>query len=224
MLGEMASQIPTSFVPQKPFRQESRGVSAAGGDLLFSIGTMSFTASLLLAGAVFGYSLYLEGERDKKTAELISVQQNINREEIIELSALSNRIMFGKDLLENRVAPSIVFSYLEDHIGKNVRFNTLSLSLDDGKMLVEISGEAKNFNALAYQASLFAEDRTLKEQVFKDITVGEKGSIPFKLVGHLDVADVLASTYALPVSEETVPTELEETDTTLSTTTTEEIP
>lgn len=190
----MASTVPTSFVPQKPLRQQVRntGGSGGGGNVFMFAGVVILLSSLVLAGIVFAYKLYLTRERDMKTQEVLSFQQIDNQGEVEELSRLSDRIRIGKTLLESRIAPTVIFDYFSANTTAGVRFMSFSMSMKGDEVLLDMKGSARNFNALAYQANVFGQSDFVRSQLFSDITIGEKGEVSFSFGGIIKKSDILA--------------------------------
>lgn len=212
----MAENIPTSFVPKKPLRQVKRKSHA--GTSVFSIaGILILVASIVLAGLVFGYNIFLKEELTKKTNQVAALQASINEKSVEDLSRLSDRIKIGQGLVENRVATSQVLDFLQTNTLQNVQFKELQLTEDQNEFVFEAGGVAKSFNAMAYQSEVFAKSSLIKDQIFSDIKVDENGNVTFKFSGRILPADILASKSNLDIAPSTDTTGNTNTDATSTT-------
>lgn len=176
----MPSKVPTSFVPKQPVRTvrrpQSGGLNILGIFSLFILGGV-----VALSGAVFGYNLYLTQQKNAKAAEVERLRTGADSALIEELTRLSKRLVVGKDILANHVAPSSVFSFLERDTVDGVRFNDFDLEISpNGEGKLTMKGTAKDFNALAFQAKTFGKNIFLRNQIFSDISVSEEtGEVNF---------------------------------------------
>ncbi|MCX6786318.1 MAG: hypothetical protein NTU85_00655 [Candidatus Kaiserbacteria bacterium] len=179
--------IPTSFVPRpasatpQKFRSNFTG---AFGFIAYSVlGTV-----FVLALVVFFYNQILINRQSAKDAELTKAEQNIDLASVDSFIRLRDRLTYGKDLLSSHVAFSGFFSSLEKIMPATIRFSSLHLSVgDNGKVIFEGSGTAKNFNALAAASTAFAHDGRIKDAIFSNIVVKAKdNSVSFKLTATID--------------------------------------
>lgn len=177
--------IPTSFVPKQPVQSTPRFRSSGGNTFLF-IASILLGISVLGSLGVFAYEQYLMGIRDTKKAEVESVQKNIDSTAVEDFIKTRDRFKSAMTLLDSHVVSSQFFDLLEDMTLQNVRFNSLSLKLeDDHTAKISMEGVARTFNALAAQSSEFAKEDRLKRAIFSDITVDLKDQVTFSFSAEL---------------------------------------
>jgi len=79
------------------------------------------------------------------------------------------------------------FDALESLTLQNVQFTDMKLSVaGDHTATLEMTGTAKNFNALAAQSNAFAADKRIKRAIFSDITITDSKLVSFKLSADVD--------------------------------------
>ena len=178
--------IPTSFVPHSAVREQRYR-----GDYIGAFGFFAYTVFvfvLILTFSVFVYGRILDADLAAKNKKIDDARQAINTDAIKEFVRLSQRLNASDSLLEGHVAFSRFFSTLATIMPTTVRFNTLHVSFGtDGTPLVEGSGVAKSFNALAATSQAFADDGNIKDAIFSDLQVNnQNNSVSFTLSATLD--------------------------------------
>lgn len=178
----MPSTIPTSFVPKQPVRAAVSTGSGGLTSIYFVIALVVFLVTLLLAGAVFAYGAYLTRAKEVRIADLGSYQSVVREDTANELSRLSTRMAVAKELLNNHVYFSSVFSLLETLTATSVRFSSANLSLaPDGSGMLSLAGVARDFNAVAFEAEVLGRDPAINSPVFSNLEVGEDGNVSFSV-------------------------------------------
>lgn len=143
--------------------------------------------SILAAGAVFGYQLYLKGALSSKSAQLDAAQQSIDVDKVEGFIRLKNRLSSVKQLLDQHIELTNFLDVLEARTLQTVRFNSLTVTVaTDRSALVEMAGTARSFNALAAQSSAFAAEKRIKRAIFSGITVNANGTVSFNLTATID--------------------------------------
>lgn len=156
--------------------------------------------SVVSAGGVFLYGTYLEGVRDTKIQELDGAKREINASTVEEFIRLRDRFVSARGILDNHVVFSGFFNILEERTLQNVRFSSLTFTFnEDGIPEIEMSGEARSFNALAAQSRTLNEERRFKRAIFSDITVNANNTVSFSLSAQLDPSVLLMQQVSLPV-------------------------
>lgn len=196
--------IPTSFVPKQPVTTHARN-QKSGQSVFFFIAAAIAGISALVAAGVFGYELYLKNGRDAKSAELAQAQQAVDLDMVEGFIRLRNRLAEVDRILDTHIELSVFFDTLEKKTLQTVRFNTLSLSVNDDRSAeVTMDGVARSFNALAAQSSTIASEKRIKRAIFSDIGVNTNGTVSFKLTAVLDPR-LITSAEAFPGIPETTP-------------------
>lgn len=179
--------IPTSFVPKQPVRTTQK-FSSSGGNILLTISTVLLVASLIAAGAAFGYKEYLTGVLSSKSTALEAAQSMVDKDAVSEFVRTRDRLQLAKELLDSHIAASRFFKLLESETLANVRFGSLSFDVaDDGSAEITLQGTARTFNALAAQSSRLAEEKLIKRAIFSEISVNQDTDlVNFSLTADLD--------------------------------------
>ena len=142
--------------------------------------------TVLSAIGVFGYQKLLESTLAGKKAELTEAQSKINESTIQEFIDLRNRLTSGRELLANHIVTTQFLDVLESLTLQTVRFTSMDLVIAaDRSARLEMSGTARNFNALAAQSNAFAGDKRIKRAIFSSITV-EDGAVTFEMTADID--------------------------------------
>lgn len=198
---DLPPTIPTSFVPHSAAMAQ-RGFRF---DFMSAFGVFAYLVFFVVAGlavGVFIYSSMLETTRDSMSAQLKKVEESIEKNTAEDFVRLHNRLSSGKTLLANHVAFSNFFTTLSANLPVTVRFSTLHVSnRDDGRVVLEGSGVAKNFNALAALSKEFAAKGQIKDAIFSRISVNKDNSVTFALAAVIDAELVAFSAAAPPPAE-----------------------
>ncbi len=204
--------IPTSFVPhtntavQRRYTFDFIGIFNVAAYLIFLI-------TLAMAGGVFFYAQVLEGQLKSADAKLAAEQKKIDSTIAQNFVRLDNRLTSATMLLSNHLALSNFFETLGAILPNTVRFSTLRIAVaDGGKVSIEGTGVAKNFNALAAASAGFASDGRIKDAIFSRLSVNKDNSVSFSISATVDSAFVLftgeENTASIMVSTTTSSTEL----------------
>ena len=202
----LSPSIPTSFVPKQPVQPSVREPKA-GWNILWIVALLMLALSVISAGGVFAYGKYLEGVRDTKIQALDSAKREINASTVEEFIRLRDRFISARGILDNHIVFSGFFDILEERTLQNVRFSSLTFTFDeDGIPEIEMSGEARSFNALAAQSRMLNEERRFKRAIFSDITVNANNTVSFSLSAKLDPSVLAMAQVTAPVD---APTDVE---------------
>lgn len=178
--------IPTSFVPKQPVSTHARS-QKSGRSVLLLIAIAVAGISALVAAGVFGYELYLKSARDAKSAELLQAQRSVNLDVVEGFIRLKNRLVEVERMLNDHIELTKFFTVLEAKTLQTVRFNTLSLSVNEDRSAeVTMEGVARSFNALAAQTTAIASEKRIKSAIFSDISVNTNGTVGFSVTATLD--------------------------------------
>jgi hypothetical protein len=118
---------------------------------------------------------------------LVEAKNSFEPEFINTVDRLSKRIEASKKILAAHTAISPVFEFLESDTLAAVRFNDFSYELKDaGVSSISLSGEARNFSAVALQSDIFGKEKFVKSPVFSDLNPNTDGNVAFKFNATLD--------------------------------------
>lgn len=186
--------IPTSFVPKQPVGLITRRPKS-GTNVFLLLSLFVAGAAVVVALATFGYQTYLESSRDTKAAQLKQAEDAIDTDTVEGFIRLRNRLQSSRTILDEHVTLSQLFDVLETRTLKNVRFDSLTISIgDDRGAELQLDGVARSINALAAQSNEFAAEKRIKRAIFSGITPKEDGTISFKLSAEIDPKLVVGGT------------------------------
>jgi hypothetical protein len=169
-----------TFAPGQP--RERKGLS----DLFVLVGIVLFVASIALAIGVFLYAQYLGRSSLSKIDQLERARAAFEPSLIAELTRLDDRMRAAGDVLGTHVAPSAVFSMLEQTTIGTVQYSSLDLDFTDPqRMLMKMEGVAGSVNAIALQADLFSRGGMVTSPIFSNIN-REFDGVHFELSSHIN--------------------------------------
>ena len=187
----MEPQVSASFIPRKPLVAGPSTRSAAGS-LFFVLALLLFIASLVLGGGVFAYGQYLSSALASKTDSLGKARQAYDPSVIESLIRLDARIRGARALMHSHIAPSSIFTFLENVTLQNVNYTSFDYGSQGGRTVsLTLAGVAPDFGTVALQSDAFGTSRVLKDVLFSDINVSDTGRVIFKVQGVMDPSFLL---------------------------------
>jgi hypothetical protein len=160
--------------------------------LFLLVSIILFLVALGLAGWVFLEKKLLiqKINTDKQT---ISTNKNSFETDTIEnMIRLDSRIEIAKQIINNHVAMSPIFGFLEARTLKNIRFKNFHFSSNSGtadnSVKIDMSGQAKDFQTIASQAEEFGKvdyRSIIKNPVFSDLNLTQDGSVSFSFSANI---------------------------------------
>lgn len=199
----LSPSIPTSFVPKQPEATPSRRSLGSGSNLLLIVGSSIFIMVLVIAAAEFLYVQFLKNVENAKASQILAAQNNVSEDTVNNYIRLDERLTAGEMLLNQHVALTQFFNLLESITVQTVHFDGVSIVVaDDRSAQITMTGEAKDFNALANQSTIFANQKLIKNAIFSDIGINKDNSVSFSLTADLDPALVIES---VPIGQQSAP-------------------
>ena len=200
----LSPSIPTSFVPKQPVATDNRRFASGGNNILLIIASVILALTILAAGGTFLYEQYLKKVEAAKSAQILDEQKKVNPDSVNQFIRLRDRLVAAKTVLNQHIVLSQFFNLLETITLQNVHFDGVSISVaEDRSAKISMTGEAKDFNALENQSTVFANQKYIKSAVFSGIAVNDKDkSINFAVTANIDPSVLLEKT---PVSQQAVP-------------------
>lgn len=145
--------------------------------------------ALLVAGGEFAYGQFLSHVETARAAELQKQQDSVSDQTVKDYIHLKDRIASSETLLDNHVILSRFFDDLEGVTLQNVQFKSLTITVaGDGSAKVDMSGVAKNFNALAVESNTIASDKNFKSAILSGFALDSTNHVQFKLTADIDPA------------------------------------
>lgn len=209
----MDREFKTSFIPKKPMNQETTFERPKSVNLLSFIATVIFVASLIAAGGSYFYKTTLATSVKQKSAMLESAKANFDAETVLSIQELNKRINASKEILTGHIIVSPIFAVLQDQTLKSVSFTKFDYTFDptSGRVNVDMIGKATGYDAIALQSDELVKNKYIKDPVFSNLNLDDKGRVTFDLSFYVDPTlvnfeDVLAregNTPALPDTQAT---------------------
>jgi hypothetical protein len=189
----MENRLQATFMPrQSPVPGVSSSRPKAPTNFLMMIGVLILVLVLGGMGALYAYKLFITSSNEKKQAQIQEEIKNFEPELTRDLTILKARVDAGKILLDNHRAFSLLFSLLELNTAKTVQFKEFSYTVSPDKTIkLTMKGEARSYNAVAYQSDIFSKVEQLKNPMFTNIDLSESGSVMFSFTADLDPSTVL---------------------------------
>jgi hypothetical protein len=182
----MDPKLQSNFIPKGPAphsmgtgvytnRKESIGPSILG-----VLGAIIFVLTVLAAGGVFGYKLYLTSRIASMGTDLATARTTINPDQITELTDLNTRINATKQILQNHTVLSPLFAFLEANTVSGVAFTEMHYTNSGtGNITITLSGLANGYDDVALQSNIFNSSSSLQDPVFSDLKLNDKGQVTF---------------------------------------------
>ncbi len=189
----MENRLQATFMPrQSPVPGVSSSRPKAPTNFLMMIGVLILILVLGGMGALYAYKIFITGSNEKKQAQIQEEIKNFEPELTRDLTILKARVDAGKILLDNHRAFSLLFTLLELNTAKTVQFKEFSYTvLPDKTIKLSTKGEARSYNAVAFQSDIFSKVEQLKNPMFTNIELSESGSVLFSFTAELDPSTVL---------------------------------
>lgn len=194
-----------SFIPKKPLATRSGSTINFGGLFLF-VSILVFVLSLGGYGAVYFYEKKLDVDIKLANEDLMKKKEEkkVTDQDVRNLFNFNNKIKIAKDLLyildnsdttqHTTLVP--LLNILRESTLKTVRFKDFKYSnVDNNKVEIRMSGEAKGYASIALQAKAF-ENATfegvkgasigLRDVVFTDLNLGANRLVVFNVTAGVD--------------------------------------
>jgi hypothetical protein len=186
----MDPKFQSSFIPKGSMPTvNARGVSVDRGERSFFgfLSLIIFIITVLLAGGVFAYKLYLNSEITQMGANLTTASATLDPTTIDQMVDLNARIVSVQSLLAQHVVLSPLFAFIESSTISSVRLTDFNYSVSDkGLLQVVIKGEANGYSDVALQANVLNQTPYLSDIVFSDLTLNPQGQVDFTVSANVD--------------------------------------
>lgn len=169
--GPVSSSIPTGNMT--PVRRKPR-------DIFSFLSTVIFTLSLVFAGGVFLYKMYLNYSITQMKGELEAAREALEPETVEELIRLNSRIVSTETLVKQHKVLSPIFEFLQASTPKTVRYTKFDFNQTNKGLELTLQGQARGYAALASAADVFNRATTyFSEPVFYDLYLNDGGDVVF---------------------------------------------
>lgn len=183
----METKFQTSFIPKTTLDPiASNTVHKPIGFFSF-IASIIFFITVLVAGGAFGWNKYLENSKANTKNNLERNIKSFEPQTLDEYVRLNNRIDSAKTLLASHVAVSYIFDFLQEQTIQSVKFTDFKYETGpDGVATLSMNGQAKSYNAVAYQAEVFGKERALRTPLFSNLDLDTFGNVIFNFTTKID--------------------------------------
>lgn len=170
-------QNSSSFIP----REKNTGSTPTRVRRKRTFNIFSFIASALLIGSLLlagGTYFFLKSSEHKLVAEKNELQNQkgkFSEEKIAEVRNFDKQLRAASYLMNNHIAPTVLFEALEKHTKEKVQYTDLEFSYDPGfETLVTLKGGTNEFKTVSLQSTEFKNSELLSTALFTDVgTVGD---------------------------------------------------
>lgn len=183
----MDQTVQTSFIPKRPLNESSVVQKRPVGIFTF-IATVIFLASIVAAIGVYVYKKSLIKSVADKSSQLQIAQNSFEPSLIRDLQTIDKRFDGASSILSNHIMLSPIFEELSRLTIRSVRYTKFSYSIEkDTKVVtVSMSGQASDYNSIALQANAFNASKSVRNVVFSNLTLDDKGKPSFDLSFTVD--------------------------------------
>ena len=182
----MEPKFQNAFIPKRPVVTAQSKVATTSRrrkHTFFGIlTTLVFIAALVATGGVFGYTKFLENDIFQKDLLLQEERNALEPELIDELAIVDAQLQIAEDVLSDHLAPSRFFEHLESMTLQKVQFGSFSYNAGPGSMpQISISGIAPDYETVALQSDIFAQDESINQALFSGLNLTEEGDVSFEV-------------------------------------------
>lgn len=191
----MKRNTKVSFIPQKSLAKEDKKRTLSINIFLL-VSLVVFFLTIASYGGLLIYKTNLDKTIKGKEKELTVGTEKSNSLDVINKAKnLQKKINNVAKLLNRHVAPSRIFTFLEEVTLKKVRFQELDFGKNDdtvkentlkntaGDYSIKLKGEAPSYASLAYQVDVLngetGKDGRIKDFTISDIVLDKNGGVLF---------------------------------------------
>lgn len=189
----MDQRTHTSFIPKKSLTASSqiqnKGIKGAESSIgiVFLITLIVFIGVVALAVGIFLYQQFLLQDINKKKDSLDRAKAAFEPALIEEIGRLDVRMKSAEEILNNHKALSVFFDLLETNTLVSLQFQNLGYKIDEaGRVSVSMSGVASSFSSVALQSDIFGKNKFIKEPIFSNLNLDNKGNVVFDFSAFID--------------------------------------
>ncbi len=184
----------SSFIPKTPISSDRGTRTSSTVNLFFLISVLIFIVTLAIGGFLFFYNAQQQKQIDTIASSLIaSEKKDFSDTDVESWSSLDKRIQAAQEVLQRHYAVSSLFRLLQELTVKNVRFTRFDFALKDEQLdkpnlTLSLAGEGRSYNAISYQSDVMRSSESLKDVLFSDVRLDEKGNVLFSVKAAVDPA------------------------------------
>ncbi len=206
----MDPKFQSSFIPRRPVVPGGMAtvVQKQSISIISIASIIIFLIALGLSAGVFFYEKKLVQANEEKKQQIQTEISSFDPKLIEELTLLKIKIDTADKLLKNHTALTEFFTLLQKNTISTVQFNNFEYTNDtEGVLAITMSGESVGFNDLVFQSDTFLANPYIKDTIFSDFKLDDKGKVSFTVKALLDPTFIAykktADTFAVTVSDST---------------------
>ncbi len=159
------------------------------------VGMIIFLCGMILAVGVFIYKDMAQRDLDAKRTQLEQEKSSFSQGDILGLRALDRRISVAQTLLDQHLAPSVVFEMLEERTQTDVQFVEFAYTRrESGSVELVFDGKALRFNTVGLQSQQLANAPELASVIFSDVDIDVEDNVNFTITSEADTSELAYST------------------------------
>ena len=159
------------------------------------VGMIIFLCGMILAVGVFIYTDMAQRDLDAKRTQLEQEKSSFSQGDILGLRALDRRIAVAQTLLDQHLAPSVVFEMLEERTQTDVQFVEFAYTRrESGSVELIFDGKAMRFNTVGLQSQQLASAPELASVIFSDVDIDVEDNVNFTITSEADTSELAYST------------------------------
>lgn len=184
----MDKEFKTTFIPKKNLENMSKASvpqktsRKRGKSFVGFIAFLIFITALVSSIGVYVYKVRVAAVMNSRSESIKKAGKAFEPTAILALKKLDIRLQAATELLNGHIALSDFFDSFAESTLPSVAFNDLTFSLDtDGVPNVTMTGEAKNYLAIAQQSELFEKNQYIENHIFSNFSLTNTGLVAFTL-------------------------------------------
>jgi hypothetical protein len=188
----MEPKFRTSFIPKKALATATGVKKKGSGGPLGIVILLTLVIALgtvVLSVGVFLYQQILEVNITRKTETLERARSAFEPALIKELVRIDTRTNAAASILNEHIAPSVLFESLENLTLKSVQFEDFNLThVSDERVSISMKGIANDFRGIALQANVFGDSRLIRDPIFSNLNLNQAGKAVFDFSAFIDIS------------------------------------
>jgi hypothetical protein len=186
----MEPKFKTSFIPKKQITGPMPGSAVdrlAGFNFVTLLATVIFLAAVLFLAGLVLYKYSLKATIEGQYVTLQKARESFDENLIAQATRLNKRIISAERILENHIAPSEIFTLLQQTTLQTVSLNKLTFSDNiDGEISIEASGEGASFDSIVLQSDEYGRSGFMRDVLFAGLEPNERGNVDFTFEATLE--------------------------------------
>ncbi|MBI4158614.1 MAG: hypothetical protein HY505_03305 [Candidatus Yanofskybacteria bacterium] len=150
-----------------------------GENRLITIGGIIFTIVAVLAGGMYFYQNNLDNKLTSLDTEIISLEQQRNKQAEQNILIFNKQISMLSDLLNKHAYWTTAFSKIEGLTQSQVQFDSMTATLANNK--IDLKAIAANYTTIARQIAAFLSDESVTDINLNRVNTLTNGRLEFTM-------------------------------------------